>query len=75
MSGTILENMSGRKLAILVLALIVCQVICFLIGGFVGMYNCLIYARNHKWTPAQVQQKSFFVPINNAILLFIVLYY
>lgn len=33
MSGTILENLSGRKLSILVSLLLLCQVACFLLGG------------------------------------------
>jgi len=33
MSGTILENLSGRKLSILVASLLLCQVLCFLLGG------------------------------------------
>ncbi|XP_022220381.2 protein wntless [Drosophila obscura] len=33
MSGTILENLSGRKLSILVGSLLLCQVLCFLLGG------------------------------------------
>ncbi|XP_064545235.1 protein wntless [Drosophila montana] len=33
MSGTILENLSGRKLSILVSSLMLCQVACFLMGG------------------------------------------
>ncbi|ALC43718.1 Vha16-4 [Drosophila busckii] len=33
MSGTILENLSGRKLSILVSCLLLCQVACFLVGG------------------------------------------
>ncbi|XP_055314054.1 protein wntless [Sitodiplosis mosellana] len=36
MAGTILENLSGRKLGILVGTLLVCQVICFLIGGLIA---------------------------------------
>lgn len=36
MAGTILENLSGRKLSILVTILLVCQVVCFLIGGLVA---------------------------------------
>lgn len=36
MSGTILENLSGRKLTILVSFLLLCQLICFLIGGLIG---------------------------------------
>ncbi|XP_066997496.1 protein wntless [Anabrus simplex] len=36
MSGAILENLSGRKLTILIGVLLVCQVICFLIGGLVA---------------------------------------
>lgn len=36
MAGTILENLSGKKLSILVGTLLVCQVICFLIGGLIG---------------------------------------
>ncbi|XP_037933683.1 protein wntless [Teleopsis dalmanni] len=33
MSGTILENLSGRKLSILVSVLLLCQVLCFLLGA------------------------------------------
>ena len=36
MSGAILENLSGRKLAVLIGLLLICQVICFLIGGLVA---------------------------------------
>lgn len=36
MAGTILENLSGRKLSILVSTLLVCQVVCFLVGGLIG---------------------------------------
>ncbi|XP_031626580.1 protein wntless [Contarinia nasturtii] len=36
MAGTILENLSGKKLSILVGTLLVCQVICFLIGGLIA---------------------------------------
>lgn len=36
MPGAILENLSGRKLAVLVSVLLICQVICFLIGGLVA---------------------------------------
>lgn len=36
MAGTILENLSGRKLTVLVATLLMLQVLCFLIGGLVG---------------------------------------
>ncbi|GIY77510.1 protein wntless [Caerostris darwini] len=36
MAGTVLENLSGRKLIYLVVVLLVCQVICFLIGGLIA---------------------------------------
>ncbi|CAL1290351.1 unnamed protein product [Larinioides sclopetarius] len=36
MAGTILENLSGRKLAYLVSGLLVCQVVCFLVGGLIA---------------------------------------
>ncbi|XP_022818707.1 protein wntless [Spodoptera litura] len=36
MTGTIIENLSGRKLAILVSFLMLCQLTCFLIGGLVA---------------------------------------
>ncbi|CRK99287.1 CLUMA_CG012559, isoform A [Clunio marinus] len=36
MSGTILENLSGKKLTILVSFLLFCQLICFLIGGLLA---------------------------------------
>lgn len=36
MAGTILENLSGKKLSILVGTLLICQLICFLIGGLIG---------------------------------------
>lgn len=36
MTGTIIENLSGRKLAILVAWLLACQVACFLLGGLIA---------------------------------------
>lgn len=36
MPGTVLENLSGKKLSILVSILLICQVVCFLIGGFMA---------------------------------------
>ncbi|KAJ2940875.1 hypothetical protein O0L34_g10134 [Tuta absoluta] len=36
MTGTIIENLSGRKLAVLMAFLMVCQITCFLIGGLVA---------------------------------------
>ena len=34
--GTILENLSGKKLSILVSTLLLMQLTCFLIGGLIG---------------------------------------
>ncbi|XP_052745145.1 protein wntless-like [Bicyclus anynana] len=36
MVGTIIKNLSGRKLTVLVTFLLLCQVVCFLIGGLVA---------------------------------------
>ncbi|KOB79456.1 Wntless [Operophtera brumata] len=36
MTGTIIENLSGRKLSVLVTLLLLCQITCFLIGGLVA---------------------------------------
>lgn len=36
MTGTIIENLSGRKLSVLVTFLLLCQLTCFLIGGLVA---------------------------------------
>ncbi|XP_011299907.1 protein wntless [Fopius arisanus] len=36
MSGTIIENLSGKKLSVLVVLLIIAQITCFLIGGLVA---------------------------------------
>lgn len=36
MAGTILENLSGKKLAVLVTVILLCQISCFLIGGLVA---------------------------------------
>lgn len=44
MSGTILENLSGKKLTILVSFLMFCQLICFLIGGLIGEMKILLFA-------------------------------
>lgn len=41
MAGTILENLSGKKLSILVGTLLICQVICFLIGGLIGNFSII----------------------------------
>lgn len=50
MSGTILENLSGRKLTILVSFLLLCQLICFLIGGLLGekifSFVCFAFVNN-----------------------------
>ncbi|RXG68953.1 Protein wntless [Armadillidium vulgare] len=36
MAGSIIENLSGRKLSILISLLMICQLLCFLIGGLIG---------------------------------------
>lgn len=36
MQGTIIENLSGKKLSVLVMLLIIAQIVCFLIGGLIG---------------------------------------
>lgn len=53
MPGAILENLSGRKLAVLISLLLICQVICFLIGGLVAptpasAENCLATKCRHR---------------------------
>lgn len=57
MAGTILENLSGRKLTILVSFLLFCQLVCFLIGGLVGknlifaLFASLVYIARHSSFP------------------------
>ncbi|KAG1669603.1 Protein wntless [Nymphon striatum] len=36
MAGTILENLSGKKLAIISVVLIICQIVCFLVGALIA---------------------------------------
>ncbi|ODN05286.1 Protein wntless [Orchesella cincta] len=36
MAGTVLENLSGRKLFVLTSILVICQIVCFLIGGLIA---------------------------------------
>ncbi|XP_060816966.1 protein wntless [Bombus pascuorum] len=36
MQGTIIENLSGRKLSVLVILLVIAQIVCFLIGGLIA---------------------------------------
>ncbi|XP_014486768.1 PREDICTED: protein wntless [Dinoponera quadriceps] len=36
MQGTIIENLSGKKLSVLVVLLIIAQIVCFLIGGLIA---------------------------------------
>ncbi|XP_020295180.1 protein wntless [Pseudomyrmex gracilis] len=36
MQGTIIENLSGKKLSVLVMLLIIGQIVCFLIGGLIA---------------------------------------
>ncbi|GAB6031384.1 hypothetical protein CHUAL_009166 [Chamberlinius hualienensis] len=45
MGGVILENLSGRKLAVLVSGLLLCQLACFLIGGCIAPapYNTMSF--------------------------------
>lgn len=60
MPGAIVENLSGRKLSVLMTILLMCQIICFLIGGLIApspasasmvlATNCLDYENNSsKW--------------------------
>ena len=42
MSGAIVENLSGRKLAVLTGFLLACLISCFLLGGLVGKYDFLV---------------------------------
>ena len=45
MSGTILENLSNKKLSIVLSIILVIQLISFFIGAFIGMYyymNCIV---------------------------------
>jgi Fe2+ transport system protein B len=54
MTGTILENLSGRKLTILVSSLMLCQLVCFLIGGLIGKFclhsRYIVYTSSiHVW--------------------------
>lgn len=46
MSGTILENLSGKKLSILVSILLICQLICFLVGGLIGKFIIIVWLMN-----------------------------
>lgn len=39
MQGTIIENLSGRKLSVLVILLVIAQIVCFLIGGLIGKFR------------------------------------
>ncbi|KAG7206268.1 hypothetical protein KM043_003652 [Ampulex compressa] len=36
MQGTIIENLSGKKLSVLVILLIIIQIVCFLLGGLIA---------------------------------------
>ncbi|CAL4066570.1 unnamed protein product, partial [Meganyctiphanes norvegica] len=36
MTGAIIENLSGRKLAVLISILMICQFVCFLVGGLIA---------------------------------------
>lgn len=36
MAGAIIENLSGRKLAVLISILMICQFVCFLVGGLIA---------------------------------------
>lgn len=42
MAGTVIENLSGRKLAVIVGFLLLCQLFCFLIGGLMGKLSSFI---------------------------------
>ena len=46
MQGTIIENLSGRKLFILVVLLIIGQIISFLVGGLIGEYGQVHFCKD-----------------------------
>lgn len=58
MAGAIIENLSGRKLGILIVFLMSCQVVCFLVGALIGEGTLGItrnsnasaaYKQRHRW--------------------------
>ncbi|XP_034109774.1 protein wntless [Drosophila albomicans] len=64
MSGTILENLSGRKLSILVSSLLLCQVACFLLGGLYAPLPAghqTVLGTKCRDDPSRQNDTSFFV--------------
>ncbi|XP_032597483.1 protein wntless [Drosophila grimshawi] len=64
MSGTILENLSGRKLSILVSSLMLCQVVCFLMGGLfapVPAGHQTVLGSKCRDVPGRQNDTSFFL--------------
>ena len=39
MAGAVVENLSNRKLFVLISILLIFQIVCFLLGGLVGEYQ------------------------------------
>ena len=48
MGGAIIENLSGKKLSILIGILMACQFSCFLLGGLIGEYHILNYSLSQR---------------------------
>lgn len=64
MGGVILENLSGRKLAILVAGLLLCQLACFLIGGCIAPapYNTMQVLGTKCVTHKYSEKQQWFFP-------------
>lgn len=62
--GVILENLSGKKLFVLVSLLLLCQLACFLIGGLVGTVSTPVLG------PLVRHSASHFFHVDNTIFLF-----
>ncbi|CAD7002799.1 unnamed protein product [Ceratitis capitata] len=76
MAGTILENLSGRKLSVLVTLLLLSQVACFLLGGLLAPLPAghqVILAMVCKDTPGRQNDTTFgfiYVGMENIVYIF-----
>ena len=68
MAGAVVENLSNRKLLVLVSFLMICLLVCFLLGGLVGKF--LIFKTINYIDSSAVQYHLYFQEVWWGLILF-----
>lgn len=67
MAGTVIENLSGRKLFIIVGFLLICQLFCFLVGGLMGKCPTLIHTPASAHLLMSLNASLFSAPLPSGV--------